>query len=180
MSKKKIGLGVAAVLFAAYVVAAPFITVYQLRNAVESKDSEALNDLVDFPQLRQSLKDQFNAKFAQKMSQEADMEDNPFAYLGAAFAGMMIDKVLDAYITPAGIRQMMVGEEPKQDGARKASTRSSSGDERSPFDSAVIGYATSSKFVVSVPSDEKREIHFVLRRSGIADWKLAEILLPTE
>ncbi|WP_411161925.1 DUF2939 domain-containing protein [Idiomarina sp. Sol25] len=34
-------------------------------------------------------------------------EITPFAALGAALASAMVDKIVDVYVTPAGIRQLM-------------------------------------------------------------------------
>ena len=96
MSKWKVVLGIAAGLFAIYVVAAPYITVHQMKSAAESHDGEALSEHVEFPSVRQSLKDQMNDMFAKKMAESDEMKNNPFAAFGAALAGMMVDKMVDA------------------------------------------------------------------------------------
>ena len=57
MSKGKI-IGIVGALFAIYVAAAPYITVYQMKSAAESRDGEALSEHIEFPSVRQSLKDQ--------------------------------------------------------------------------------------------------------------------------
>ncbi len=184
MGKLKIGLGVAAGLFVAYWAAAPYITVYQMRAAAEAHDGEALSEHIEFPSVRQNLKDQMNALFARKMTEDEDLRDNPFAALGAAFAGVMIDKMVDAYVTPAGIQQMMAGEKPEPGAARKPSTGSASGstpDERKPFANADLGYKSLDKFEVRVTEEDSDEaIRFILRRQGLTGWKLTEILLPLD
>ncbi|MEZ5436438.1 MAG: DUF2939 domain-containing protein [Pseudomonadales bacterium] len=55
---KKALAGLAVFLVAAYVFALPYITVHQIRQAVEMRDSVALSEHIDFPSVRLSLKDQ--------------------------------------------------------------------------------------------------------------------------
>lgn len=82
MSKGKVALGIAAGLFAIYVAAAPYITVYQMKSAAEDHDGEALSVHIEFPSVRQSLKDQMNAMFSKRMAEDAEMKDSPFFGIG--------------------------------------------------------------------------------------------------
>ena len=43
-----------------------------------------------------------NAMIMKEMAKD-EMKDNPFAALGAAFGGVMVDKMVEAYVTPTGI-----------------------------------------------------------------------------
>ena len=171
MSKGKI-ISVVGVLLAIYVAAAPYITVHQMKSAAESHDGEALSEHIEFPSVRQSLKDQMNAMFMKEMAKD-EMKDNPFAALGAAFAGVMVDKMVEAYVTPAGITQLMAGEKPKP--TREGESGSGSG--RKPLSDASMSYESLDKFVVKVKSDTDEEGKFILRRRGIG-WKLTEIIVP--
>lgn len=175
MSKGKVVVGVAAAFFAIYVVAAPYITVFQMKSAAESHDGEALSEHIEFPSVRQSLKDQMNAMFAKKMAEDEDMKDNPFAALGAAFAGMMVDKMVDSYVTPAGITQLMAGEKPQPEENKESSTVSG----QKPLSDASMSYESLDKFVVTVKGDDGGEGKFVLRRRGLG-WKLTDIIIPLE
>lgn len=177
MSKGKVAVGVAAGLFGIYVAAAPYITVHQMKSAAESYDGEALSEHIEFPSVRQSLKDQMNAMFAKKMTDAEAMKDNPFAELGAAFAGMMVDTMVDAYVTPAGITQLMAGEKPHP-GADK-SVGSANNSDSKPLADASMSYESLDKFVVKVKGEDGDEGKFVLRRRGIG-WKLTDIIIPLE
>jgi len=177
MSKGKVALAIASGLFAIYMVAAPFITVYQMKSAAENHDGEALSEHIEFPSVRQSLKDQMNVMFAKKMGEDEEMKDNPFAVLGAAFAGVMVDKMVDAYVTPAGITQLMAGEKP-QPGAEQSDDSAGSA-ERKPLADASMSYESLDKFVVKVKDADGGDGKFVLRRQGIG-WKLTEIIIPFE
>jgi len=172
MSKAK-WLAAVAVLVAAYIIAAPYITVYQMKAAAENRDGEALSEHVDFPSVRQSMKDQMNAIFMKQMSSN-EMKDNPFAALGAAFASVMVDKMVDAYVTPAGITLQMKGEKPAAGESGQIG-----GETRKPFADVSMTYESLNKFVVTVNGDSGREGKFILRRRGIG-WKLTEILMPLE
>lgn len=155
MSKGKLAVGVALALFAIYVVAAPYITVYQMRSAAERQDGEALSEHIEFPSVRQGLKDQMNAMFAKKMI------DN----------GMMID----AYVTPSAITQLMAGEKPLSS-EEKGDSRSSN---RKPFSDVSMSYKSLDRFVVTVKGEDGDEGKFVFRRRGI-DWKLTNIIIPMD
>lgn len=175
MNKTKIQFLV-VLLCVFYVAVSPYITVYQIKSAAERKDGEALSEYVDFVSLRQNFKDQMNAMFMRKMDSQ-EMKDNPFAMLGVAFAGMMVDRAVETYVTPAGITQLMSGQKP--DTSQKSTTEQSPTETTaSPFSDANLSYASFSKFVVTVQRDTD-EFKFVLRRRGIG-WKITEIILPLE
>jgi len=97
--------------------------------------------------------------------------------LGMAFAGMMVDRAVETYVTPAGITQLMSGQKP--DTSQKSTTEQSPTETTaSPFSNANLSYASFSRFVVTVQRDTN-EFKFVLRRKGIG-WKVTEIVLPLE
>ena len=177
MRKGKIALGIALVLFAIYVVAAPFITVYQIQSAAEKNDGEALSEHIDFPSVRQSLKDQMNVMFAKKMAADEKIKDSPFAALGAAFAGVMVDKMVDAYVTPAGITQLMAGKNPQSGTEQDDDSADSS--KGKPLENASMAYESINKFVIKVKGADGGDGKFVLRRQGIG-WKLTKIIIALE
>jgi hypothetical protein len=161
-------LGVAALYF----VLSPFLTVYQMRSAAEQRDGETLAEHIEFPSVRQDLKDQLNLALGMSMAEE--VEDNPFAVLGGLLGGVIIDKVVDAYVTPAGITQLMKGEVPEEASTGDGST--SEPHER-PFEGARYRYDAWDKFSVTMTDEDDDEVKFVLRRRGIG-WKLTGIKLP--
>jgi hypothetical protein len=171
-------IAVVGAVFALYVVAAPYITVHQMKAAAESQDGAALSEHIDFPSVRQSLKDQINAAFLKEMTKDADKKGKGSAALGAAFAGIMVDRLadafLEAYVTPAGITQLMAGDEPGPDGH-------DSGDRSGcrPLSDGSMSYESLNKFVVSAKSDTGEECKLVLRRRGIG-WKVTEVIVPLE
>ena len=170
--RRKRELGAIAIgVLVLYLAAAPYITVYRMKAAAEKRDGAALSEFIEFPSVRQSLKDQLNANLAQEMASDKDMVDNPFAAIGSALAGTLAEKMVDAYVTPAGITRLMSGENLKQD---NTGSGNSGGD---PFAEASSGYQSFDKFAVTVKDDDGEDIKFVLTRRGFG-WKLTDIIVP--
>lgn len=163
-------VGVLAVAALGYGAATPYITVYHLRSAAEQHDAQALSQYIEFPSVRESLKTQFNAVLMKQL-QQTPLHDNPMAALGATFAGLLVDKIVEAYVTPEGLTQLMAGDKPKPtaDGQPPASK---------PLADARMSYQALDRFVVTVKDKRGNDIRFVLHRQGL-EWKLTEILIPT-
>lgn len=179
---KKTLAGAAIFLVAAYVFALPYITVHQIRQAVKARDSVALSEHIDFPSVRLSLKDQLNAALMGKI-QSDEMKDNPFAALGMMLAGPLVDKMLEAYVTPAGIGQLLSGKKPSMKGVKKIQQETAgaannvpptgeSATEEKPLADVTLGYKTASRFEVE---DQKKGVRVVLRRDGLS-WKVSDIV----
>ena len=100
------------VLLVIYVFASPYLVVYQIRAATQSNDAPALAKHIDFISVRTNLKDQLNQKIAGITSQAGD-DQRPFSRFGTALAGLMVDKLVDVYVTPSGMQQLMSGEKPQ-------------------------------------------------------------------
>lgn len=172
---KRTSVWMIAVLAAGYIFAAPYLTVYQMKTAAENYDGEVLSEHIDFPALRQSLKDQMNAMLGKKMAEEV-ADDDPFtalgATLGATFGGVIVEKMIDAYVTPAGVMELMKGEDPMPEAAGEPT------EIQEPFADISMAYESFSKFSVITKQYESDEVKFIFRRNGI-EWKLTEILLPS-
>ena len=169
---KKLTLTIAMMAaLAVWATTGPYITVQQMKSAAERHDGEALSEHIEFPSVRQSLKDQVNAMLMKEMAKD-EMKDNPFAALGAAFGGFMVDKMVEAYVTPACITQLMAGEKPKPTEEGESGGSSA----RKPLSDASMSFESLNKFVVQMKDDSGKESRFVLRRRGIS-WKLTEIVV---
>ena len=173
MKKIVIGLGIIAILTIGFIFIGPYLTLYQIKSAAENQDGAALSEHIDFLALRQSLKDQMNVIVGKEMTKQAD--DNPFAALGAALGGMMIEKMVDMYVTPASITELMKGKTPEP-GSINAPTEDSN---NSPLANASTSYESFSKFSVTIKGDDSlgEDVKLVFRRRGMS-WKLTEIVLP--
>ncbi|PSJ46528.1 hypothetical protein C7H85_07825 [Zobellella endophytica] len=180
MGKVRFFLVLIAVLAAGYGAAAPWLTVYQIRDAADRRDSLALAGHVEFDSVRQSLKEQLNARMLREL--DGELEQSPLAALGAAFANLVVDGLVDSYVTPAGIEQLMRGEPPAPgipDSSPPPAPGEPAAERRKPFSDARMGYRSFNRFVVTLTDDGGKEAEFVLSRRGLG-WKLTAILLPLD
>ncbi|MDG9925433.1 MULTISPECIES: DUF2939 domain-containing protein [unclassified Pseudomonas] len=172
---------VAAVLFAVFIAAGPYITVFQIKQAAKARDAEAMAEYVDFLSVRASLKDQLNAFVMKRAAESENLKNNPFAALGMALAGTFVEKMVDSYVTPDGLTALMAGDKPEKPGSRPPTTdrpESSGGSEKEPFANASYGYEGFSKFVVEVTDKQGEAVRFILRREGLFGWRLSDIRVP--
>lgn len=176
-SRLKIVVSIVAIILAIYVVAAPYITVHQIRDAAKRQDGEALSEHIDFPSIRQSFKDQANAAFAKEVLKDKKLRGSPYADIGMAIAGVMVERLVDAYVTPAGITLLMSGDIPDLEDGKRG--KNSGDSKREPLSDASMSYESLNKFVVRVNSTDGKQGKLVLRRRGLT-WKLTEIVIPIE
>lgn len=173
----------ALALVLAWVMAAPWITVYRMKDAAQARDGQALAGYVDFDSVRQSLKDQVNARMLHGMGGGEGKELNPLAALVAPLAGAVVDKMVDAYITPSGVARLMAGHPPEdrttpgREGRAETAPKDD-GAARKPLAGADMGYRGMDRFVVTTHG-QGGDTQFVLGRRGLG-WKLAEIILPPQ
>ena len=82
--------------------ASPYLSFWQFRAAVQSRDAAAISSRVDFPAVRASLKRQLVARFANHAgSQKHRINLGP----------TLIDAIIDAYVTPEGIAALLANPE---------------------------------------------------------------------
>ena len=96
MKKSLVAAGAALLVGAvlAYAAAGPFITLYQIKAALQAKDAARLSRYIDFPVLRTNLKEQINTLILNKLP--AGVEDNPFGAMGLALAATLVDGLVAA------------------------------------------------------------------------------------
>lgn len=104
--KKAILAGIAALIVAAgaWYWFSPSLAMQGLRDAALAGDKDELRERVDFPAIRESLKSQMRAMMVAEMAKE---KDNPFAAMGMAFVGAIIDPMIDSMVSPDGIKVMV-------------------------------------------------------------------------
>jgi Protein of unknown function (DUF2939) len=171
--KTRFILVTALALLAAYGLAAPYLTVNEMRTAARERDAQTLAAHIDFPGVRQSFKDQFRRLIDSKLP--AESSGNLLAKLGAGVATAVIDSAIEFMVTPEGIRRLMSGVKPYEEDTRERS----SADGRKPFASFTSGYESLNRFVATVKTDDGEPIDFVLHRRGLR-WQLAEVRLPLQ
>jgi hypothetical protein len=106
---RKAIIAIAALVLAAIAglyFGSPYWAAYSLEQAAQNGDADRIDMLSDMPQIREGLKSQISAALAQKLN-APDTKGNPFAALGALLAPTLVGKVVDAYVTPEGIAQIV-------------------------------------------------------------------------
>jgi hypothetical protein len=179
MRKAYAAIAVTVVLFSGYLFASPYITAYQLKKAIESQDGEALSERIDFPALRQSLKEELTIFLKREMAEETEKDEN-FATIVAALGGAAIGGMVDAYVTPAGIDDIMKERKAnlsanESDGDKNQELSSNEEIKLDSFDESRMSYESFDKFSITSELGESGEkIKFILRRKGLG-WALTEI-----
>lgn len=172
LMKLKVVFAVLFVLVFGYLFAGPYITVYQLKTAAENNDAEALAKYVNFVVLRENLKTQMHDRLGRKMEKKA-LSNNPLAAFGAAFGSIMVDTMVDVYITPEGLVELMKGRKPALKGRSKVVTTGQQSAAK-PFPDASMSYESLNTFAITLP---KKDINFLLSRKGLV-WQVTDITLP--
>ena len=173
--KKRILAVLGAVILAggAWYWLSPGIAMHGLKEAARSGDKDQLNERVDFPAVRDSLKSQFRAVMAAEMAKE---KDNPFGALGMAFASVVIDPMIDGAISPEGIKTMVANGRMKAP-ASSGETASSGG--RNDVDWQIERKSFDTFLARPTVADGERAPMMVFRRDGFG-WKLVEIEVPVK
>lgn len=169
---KKIPLLIVAllVIVAGYLYASPYLALNGIKNAAQARDAEKLSSYIDFPSVKQGVKEQVKAKFAAEMM----AEDNKggFEALGSMFAATMTDTLVDGLITPEGVAAIMVKKEEQE------SKESNGAQEESEDLQYETSYTSFNSFNVDINNAEGKDgIRIVLHRDGLS-WKVTNINLP--
>lgn len=156
-----------------YVAIGPFVTIHEIKTGIENQDSEKLASNIDFPALRENLKEQFNAYMMKQAATE--LQGNPFGALGMAIGEKIVDSMVDASVTPSGLSNLAAGRKPLQVNGRSPSPSSGQGFEL--FKNAQYNYDGLSKFSARVIAESSGQVRFVFTRDGLS-WKLTNIIVP--
>ncbi len=112
MNKTVVFVGLFLVALLGYAAVGPLITIHQIKSAIEQQDSEKLSEYVDFPTLRTNLKEQLNSEVMKQAATQ--LKDNPFLALGLAFSPKLVEGIVDSFVTPSGISNLMAGKKTQQ------------------------------------------------------------------
>jgi hypothetical protein len=157
--------------FVGWLYFTPYMALNKLQAAAEAGDRQALNELVDFPELRTSLKSEVQGAVARGIQKDGGI----FAAVGSAVTGMLVEPAVNAAVTPEGIGLLMKGRRPTdRDDDRKD-------EDENWRENVKIGrhYEAADRFIVQY-SDRKsgdERISLVMRREGLR-WRLSGVRFP--
>jgi len=163
---------VMAVAAGGWLYMTPYFAMQRLQKAAEAGDTRALAELVDFPAVRQSLKDEARQLVESEVGGRT--RSGALGTVGAFFAGAVVDRVVDVAVQPQGIAALTRGVRP--------GTRSGDGESRDRIDPDLKvsrGYESMDRYVVSFRDRESGEqrLALVMRRDGLTDWRLSAVRL---
>ena len=171
------GLLIGGVIFAVAcgggLYASPYITLYQMYQAVERKDVQEVSNYVDFPALRDSVKTNLKTIVTKETAQSS----NPIlGLLGSVMGGVVLDPVVDNLVTPSGVAALLEGQQ-LQLGNKGSKVQFEPGT-GSPDVKAE--YESFNQFAVTVkPKGEAIEpVTILLSRNGFS-WKISGVRLPS-
>ena len=157
----------------------PYIAVLSLKSAAANHDRDKLEELVDFPAVRESLKAQMKAAMLKSFANDPEMQGNPFAGLALAMAPVMIDGMIDSFVTPDAMTTIL------RDGKPGKPSEASTNETVQPGSEPDYeqGFKDLNTFNVTVlphaaPPSEKTTM--VFKRQGLFDWRLKRIDLPLD
>lgn len=176
-------MGAMMLALAGYVAAGPFLTIRAIERAAMENRTIAIARRVDFPQVRASLKIQFNDHLVRRAGPEA--QAGLLGRIGLRVTGVAIDAAVDATVNPVGLASLMqgrkayarlLGDPRTADAADAAAAEAAAANER-PLADARYRYESPSRFTVTVTDETGRATVFVLTRRGLR-WRLSDIRLP--
>lgn len=171
------------VLLLTYLIASPYFALYQIKKAIQAKDADKVSQYVDYPSLRQSVKDQMNGYMMKELSTKAKDDKSGMAAAGALLASTMVNSMVDGLVTPQGLKMAFNGksmnpmanttDQPTQTPNKLANFNDS-------YDTQM-GYKSINQFYVTL-NDKKQannSMDVILERDGLS-WKIKAVQLPMD
>jgi hypothetical protein len=179
-----------------FVYASPYIALNRLKRAADARDAETVNEYVDFPALRASLKEQVAALLTRRVDMQRS--GNPLAILGAMIGAAVIGPLVDSYATPNGVAAILngipprgaPGERPPETSATASANASSASDTpasgiaQAPAEppaqppATTAGYQGLNTFVVTYRHGVgDARYSAIFHREGLVSWKLVAVNL---
>ena len=177
MNKKLIGALIAiVVIICGYLYATPYLALNNIKKAAQAGDSDTVSKYIDYPSVRQSFKDQLNAKMAKEVMKQ---DNDGFAALGAMLASTMVDKMIDGIVTPEGMTLMLKGKD-LRDAEQDSQDTQTAETQEQPKPEYEAGYTSMNDFeVVIKDQDQSKEVKVLMVRDGLS-WKVNKIVVPMD
>ena len=150
-------------------VASPWWAARSLRQAFLSGDAYTLEEMIDFPSVRADLKSQMTSALTQRMQNDPELRNNPFAALGLVMVPQIVNTMVDGHVTPQGLTRLITRE-------------TGSGEEQKGPTNYNMRYRDLNRFELAGPksSPERERIRFIMRREGFFAWKVDRVSLPMD
>lgn len=170
-------LGVVAFLVGYF--ATPILTVNAIVAAAKAGDEAALEQNVDFPAFRDSLKDELTARLMAEAQADPDIRNSALGGLGMMLGPMLVSGAVDALVTAPTIAAMVrTADTPDPEDVADARAPEPESEDKAIRQS--YGYRDLNTFVLTLtdPDQPEEPLKLLLMRQGLFGWKLAGIDLP--
>jgi len=160
------------VIFAIYLYASPYLVLNNIKNAAQQGDADKLSGYIDFPSVKQSMKDQVKAAMVEELA--ASDEQDGFEALGTMLAAAMIDPLIDGLVTPDGVALMIQGQKLDFDlNNDKPEDKPKAKNEDIDY---KAGYLSFNRFKVQIiDADDPNESLDVIMHRDWLSWKVTRI-----
>jgi hypothetical protein len=175
-----VGVAVAAVAGIALAWAAsPVLAAKALVKAAKAGDSRRIEQLVDFPSLRTSLKDELNDELIARMRRDPRVVESGLGGLGMMLAPMLLSGAVDTLVTPEVVANMVMTAEapdPTKPGDPNPVDEHDGSDIHQSW-----GYRSLNEFAVTLTDRDRPDDHLalIMERRGLFEWKLAGVDLQS-
>lgn len=182
-------VGLILVAALAFIYASPYIALNRLKRAADARDAQTVNQYVDFPALRSSLKEQVGALLTRRV--DIQKSGNPLAIIGAMIGAAIVGPLVDSYATPDGAAAILNGIPPRGDpgesppqagnGASTPANAPASGIIAAPQPpreppQTTAGYRSMNTFVVTYQHGAgDARYSAIFHRDGLVSWKLVAV-----
>ncbi len=173
-------LAIALLLVAGAYVASPIWAFTQLKEAARAGDRDRLDALVDFPAVRENLKQQVDSK-AVKLARQASGVGFPAVMVLGKLGAAIGDRAVDKLITPGAISAMVtLGRSPRDHKARDNPDGAAPGDEDSHKPDIHYAYLSPDRFRIALSPADRPDpvVALIMERHGLVSWRVEEIELP--
>ena len=169
-----------------FAYASPYIALNRVKRAADARDAQTVNEYVDFPALRASLKEQVAALLTRRI--DIQKSGNPLAIIGAMIGAALVGPLVDSYATPDGVAAILngipprgvPGERPPQESASSANAPASgvTAAQQPPSEppQTTAGYRDLNTFVVTYRHGAgDARYSAIFHRYGLVSWKLVAV-----
>ena len=168
--------------------ASPYVALRRLTAAANARDAATVDQYVDYPALRISLKQQLSQWLRQRLDVRHDR--NPLTALGALFGMAMLSPLVDVYATPDGVAAILDGIPPRAappappqppDGTTANDDGGAPAPAHAEGAAHTAGYRGLDEFVVTYrPTGDDSPYEAIFRRDGLFSWKLSAVDLDPQ
>jgi hypothetical protein len=128
--------------FFAFYIGSAYYSVHALKGAIMNGDRDALENHIDFPLLRASIKEEFKAQMARNASKDTGM----FSGLAEMMAPTMIDNEVDGYFSPAGLEGILAPVKQGIEAAKHYPATTGVKTDQNPFQPTHVGFDSLTDF----------------------------------